>query len=119
MHTLTKKLRSLWWDVLLGVSPGVRGVSVRLKIGAPTLHRTLKNVYHKIMRPPHSVVAKFERNDLPYGEIVTVDGIRMRVHKSLSPKQVWRLISRVHSSEVFGGAVSYLFGPSTLVVGKR
>lgn len=97
MHTLTKKLRSLWWDVLPVVNRGVRTVNGRLKIGAPTLHRALKKVYHKVMRRAPSVVAKLERKDLPYGEILTVDGIHMRVHKSLSPKQVWRLISGVHT----------------------
>ena len=90
---MIKKLRSFWWDVQYVV----RGVSVWLKAGAPTLHQALKIVYRKVVRRPPKVDTKVERIDLPYGEILTVDGIRMRIHKSLSPKQVQRLVSGSHT----------------------
>jgi len=83
-----------WW----GAQFHMRAVRAHLdRRLPPALATPAQRFYHRVMRPAHAGWRGYTRADFPYGDVVTIDGIRLRLHDSLSIRNAWRIVSGMHT----------------------
>ncbi len=87
-------LERIGWGVEFHIQALREGLQRRVPAG---MLASAQRFYHRWRRPAHSAWRRLSAADLPYGEVATIDGIRVRVHPSLSVKNAWRLVSGVHT----------------------
>lgn len=87
-------LERIGWSVEFYIQALRERIQRRLPAGVLT---TAQGLYQRWRRPAHSAWRRLSATDLPYGEVVTIDGIRIRVHPTLSVKNAWRIVSGVHT----------------------
>ena len=93
--------RSYWWDVAL-LTRHTKLQAKRIwwntllawEKATPGLYNMIQTTYRQKRPDPETVLSSET-----YGEVVTVDGIKMRVDRRMSPFQVNKLISGRHTRE--------------------
>lgn len=94
MSRLPDTLTRIGWGAGFHIQALREGLQRRVPAG---MLATAQRLYHRWRRPAHSAWRRTRAADLPYGEVATIDGIRIRVHPSLSIKNAWRIVSGVHT----------------------
>jgi len=70
----------------------------RIKFSHPRFHGFIKSIFLKIPGIERFINAEEpDITGIPYGDIINLDGIHVRLHEDLSPRQAQRLISGAHT----------------------